>query len=197
MNTPNFGRMGVVDEEQLGAARAKLDTLMQDVEADLEQRGILDAPRPDNHPKALADLDITLLTNNELASLYSQYVAYGAYIGDGLAKVEGLEEAAKRFLRDVLSELKEAQFVKGMKGAEATSAALQDPLYKDYDLEHTKLFLMKTIMKRRYDGYKDQAAALSRSIELRKLDFEQSSRDNNLGYPGKRAAPHGFGRKSP
>lgn len=194
--TPDFSRVGIIDEGRIGVARERIDTLMKSVEAELEARGIPEPPRPKTHPLSLADIDITLLTGNQLANLYTQYVAYAAYIGDEVAKIEGLEESAKKMLREVLAELKDAQFTRGMKGAEATSAATKDPVYKDLDMEHMKLFFMKAIMKRRYKGYVTQAAALSRTIELRKLDFEQTRRDGNLGFPGKQGAPRGFGSRT-
>lgn len=190
---PDFSRVGIIDEDDIGEARGRIDALMRSVQAELDARGIPEPPRPKAHPASLADVDITLLTGNQLANLYTQYVAYAAYIGDEVAKIEGLEESAKKMLRETLAELKDAQFAKGLKGAEATAAATKDVLYKDLDMEHMKLFFMKAIMKRRYKGYITQAAALSRTIELRKLDFEQTRRDGNIGFSGKRGAPRGFG----
>lgn len=191
--TPDFSRVGLVDEESIFEAQKQVDQLLEDVEADLKRRGVLNAPRPTGHPRPLADVDITDLTNNELASLYTQHVAYGAYIGDELAKIEGLEAHAKKMLKETLASLKDAQFAKGVKGPEVTARAMNDPLYGAMDMAHLRLFFMKAILTRRYQGYTAQAAALSRTIELRKLDFEQSRRDNNLGYPGKQGAPRGFG----
>lgn len=188
--TPDFSRVGLIDEEEVVvSAKERIDTILADVEEELDRRGIPTPPRPSAHPKPLADTDITLLTNADISSLYTQYVAYACYIGDELAKIEGLEEGAKRMLRDLLANLKDAHFNAGLKGAEATSAAMKDPLYSGLDLEHNKLFFMKAILKRRYRGYITQAAALSRSIELRKLDFEQTRRDGNLGYGYKTGAP--------
>jgi hypothetical protein len=192
-DTPDFSRVGLVDESEIFHAQEQVDQLLHGVEAELVRRGIPHPPRPEGHPAPLADLDITLKTNGELASLYTQYVAYGAYIGDELAKIEGLEAHAKKMLKETLANLKDAQFVKGVKGPEATARALKDPIYNSLDMAHLRLFFMKAILTRRYQGYTAQAAALSRTIELRKLDFEQSRRDGNLGYPGKQGAPRGFG----
>jgi hypothetical protein len=190
----NLGRTPIIDEGKVRHAKEKIDNILRDVEADLLRRGIPEPPRPKNHPAELADMDTALLTNADLGSLYTQYVAYASYIGDELAKIEGMEESAKKLLRDTLAELKEAAFVRGLKGPEATSAAISDELYRALDLEHMRLFFMKAIMKRRYRGYVSKAAALSRTIELRKLDFEQVRRDGNIGFGGKRpATPGGFG----
>lgn len=187
--------MGIIDEQNIDDAKSKIDAMLRNVTAELNARGIPEPPRPKNHPEPLADLDITAMTNVQVSSLYTQYVAYAAYIGDELAKIEGLEESAKKLLKDTLAELKDAQFARGVKGAEATAAAMRDPLYRELDTEHAKLFFMKAIMKRRYKGYITQAAALSRTIELRKLDFEQTRRDSNLGVAGKTASPKGFGNQ--
>lgn len=192
----NLGRTPIIDEGKVRHAKEKIDSLLRDVEADLVRRGIPEPPRPKNHPAELADMDTALLTNADLGSLYTQYVAYASYIGDELAKIEGMEESAKKLLRDTLAELKDAAFTRDLKGAEATSAALKDELYRALDLEHMRLFFMKAIMKRRYRGYVSKAAALSRTIELRKLDFEQVRRDGNVGFGNKRpATPGGFGAK--
>lgn len=197
MAGPDFSRMGAIDEKKLTDAKERIDRMLQEVEETLESRGVLEPPRPEGHPEPLANLDITALTNDQVASLYTQYVAYASYIGDELAKIEGLEEMAKKLLKDTLAELKDALFAKGIKGAEATSAAMKDEVYRELDMEHAKLFFMKAIMKRRYKGYVTQAAALSRTVELRKLDFEQLRRNDNLGRgkpPPGFGAPRGLGK---
>lgn len=192
----DLDRLPIIDGGKAREAKERIDSLLADVQMELEARGIPEPLKPKNHPQPLADMDIAALTNAQIGGLYAQYVAYASYIGDELAQIEGLEEAAKKHLRDTLAELKDAAFVRGLKGAEATSAAMKDELYRSLDLEHMKLFFMKAIMKRRYRGYTSQAAALSRTIELRKLDFEQTRRDGNIGFGGKRpATPSGFGAK--
>ncbi len=190
MQGPDFRRVGIIDEGKLSAAKKKIDDLLEEVENALEERGIPEPLQPDSHPQSLANLDITKLTNLEVATLHTQYVAYAAYIGNELAKIEGLEEMAKKMLKDTLAELKDALFAKGSKGPEATAAAMRDELHRELDMEHAKLFFMKAIMKRRYSGYVKQAQALSRTIELRKLEFEQTRRDTNIGLTKK---PGGFG----
>lgn len=195
---PDFSRMGTISQRKVEEAKERVNEMLAAVTEELERRGIPEPPRPNSHPKSLADTDITAMTNAEVANLYSQYVAYSSYIGDELAKIEGLEEMAKKLLRDTLAELKDAQFTKGVKGAEATAAATKDGLYRALDMEHMKLFFMKAIMKRRYKGYISNAAALSRTIELRKLDYESIRRDGNVGLGNnKRPAPRGFGPATP
>lgn len=192
-----LGAMSVISERAVSEGQSRIYRMLADVKAEIAKRGIHDAPRPANHPRALADMDMNLLTNDELANLYTQYVAYASYIGDELSEVECLELAAKKLLKETLGELKDAEYVKGLKGGEATNAAIKNPLYKELDLEHTTLFFMLSIMKRKYTHYVKQAAALSRNVEVRKLDFENQRRDNNLRRGGqiKQPAPTGFGPK--
>lgn len=190
---PDFSRMGTISEKKVAEAKKRVSDMLEQVKMELDRRGIPEPVKPSNHPKSLADVDLAALTNAEVSSLYSQYVAYSSYIGDELAQIEGMEEMAKKILRDTLGTLKDSLFAKGIKGAEATAAATKDALYQALDMEHAKLFFMKAIMKRRYRGYISQAAALSRTVELRKLDFEQTRRDGNLGFGGKRPAPRNFG----
>lgn len=195
MSGPDFSRVGVVDEEELVDAKDLVDNLLHDIQLGLEERGVPAPAKPRTEAAPLADIDITKLTNNELATIYTQYVAYTAYIGDQLAQVEGQEECTKKLLKDTLANLKNALFAKGHKGPEATAAAIRDPLYVGLDKEHAKLFFIKALTKRRYDGFVAQAAALSRCIELRKLDFEQARRDGNTGYAS-RPTPRGFGPRN-
>lgn len=190
----SLGRIGTISEKGVSSAQEMIQGMLTEAKDEMKARGILDAPRPKNHPEPLADLDINSLTNQEVASLYTKYVGYSSYIGDELAEVECLEHAAKKLLRETLGELKDAQFVKGVKGAEATTAAMKNPLYKELELEHTRLYFMTTIMKRKYSHYVQQAKALSRTVELRKLDFENHRRDSNIGR-GKTPSPTGFGSK--
>lgn len=165
-------------------------SLLEDAEEALRELGIPEMPKPKNQPPPLADLDITLLTNLELAGLHSQYVSYAVYMGEELAKIEAQEDNAKRILKDHAAMLKDQFLAAGKKGPEIQAAVLENEDYKALDLEHQKLFFMKSILKRRYSGFVKQAATLSRNIELRKLDFEQTLRTSNIG---KRAAPRGFG----
>lgn len=194
----DLSRVGVISEKGVSAAQQRIYSMLEEAKAQLAERGILDMPKPKNHPLPLADMNVNDLTNSEVAGLYTQYVAYASYIGDELAEIECLEEAAKRLLRETLGKLKDAQFAKGLKGAEATAAAISDPFYRELDIEHLRLFFMKSIMKRRYRHYTSQASALSRTVELRKLDFESQRRDSNIGRGRpKLPAPTGFGAKRP
>lgn len=167
-----------------------MSTLMDEVEAALREMDIPEMPRPKNQPTPLADIDITLLTNLELSSLHAQYVSYAVYMGEQLAKVEALEDHAKRMVKEHAAVLKDQFTAAGKKGPEIMAAVLADEDYKALDLEHQKLFFMHSILKRRYSGFVKQASVISRSIELRKLEFEQQLRSNNVG---KRPAPRGFG----
>lgn len=152
--------------------------------------GIPEMPRPKNQPTPLADLDITALTNLELSALHAQYVSFAVYMGEQLAKIEAQEDNTKRAVKDHAAMLKDQLAASGKKGPEIMAGVLEDEDYKALDLEHQKLFFMKSILKRRYSGFVKQGATLSRNIELRKLDFEQTLRASNIG---KRAAPRGFG----
>lgn len=198
----DLSRVGAISEKSVNEAQAKIFAMLDDAKNELTRRGILDMPKPKNHPLPLADMNVNDLTNSEVAGLYTQYVAYASYIGDELAEIECLEEAAKRMLRETLGKLKDAQFAKGLKGAEATAASISDPFYQELDFEHLRFLFMKNIMKRRYRHYTSQASALSRTVELRKLDFESQRRDINIGRgrppAAKMPAPTGFGaRRSP
>ncbi len=191
----DLGRMGAISEKGISAAQARITNMLDEAKNELARRGIMDMPRPKNHPEPLADMNVNDLTNSQVAGLYTQYVAYASYIGDELAEIECLEEAAKRILRETLGKLKDAHFAKGtMKGAEVTAAAISDPFYQELDFEHLRLLFMKNIMKRRYRHYTSQASALSRTVELRKLDFESQRRDSNIGR-GRPPGPTGFGAK--
>jgi len=193
----DLSRTGVVHEKDLEARRTRTEELLRSVNEDLAERGIPEVPRPAGHPRPLAEVDITTLTNDELTTLYAQYAAYSSYIGDQLAQIEAAEEDAKRNLRETIAAVKDSLFSKGMKGPEATAGAMKDPLVEELSLLHMKYFFMKAIMKRRYKSYVTQGAALSRSIELRKLDMEQTRRTGNLGKRSQMPVPGGFGSKQP
>jgi hypothetical protein len=193
----DLSRAGIVHEKDLEKRRTRTEELLQTVNNELAERGIPEVPRPSGHPTPLAEVDITTLTNDELTMLYAQYAAYSSYIGDQLAQIEAAEEDAKRNLRETIAEVKDALFAKGKKGPEVTAAAMKDPLVEELSLIHLKYFFMKAIMKRRYKSYITQGAALSRSIELRKLDMEQTRRTGNLGRRPALPTPGGFGTKKP
>jgi hypothetical protein len=193
----NVSRVGIVPEKDLDARRNRTANMLETVKQELLDRGIPEVPRPVGHPKSLAEVDITLLTNDELATLYAQYAAYSSYIGDQLAQIEAEEADAKNNVRETAAMVKDALFAKGKKGTEVSAAAASDPLVLELNALWLKLLFMKSIMKRRYKSYITQGAALSRSIELRKLDMEQTRRTGNLGRRPAIPTPGGFGAKQP
>lgn len=164
---------------------------VEDIEAELQAKGIHAFKKPSSQPQGLSELDVNELTNDELAALYSQFIAYQAFLSTEVARAKVEKSAADRNLKHVTAKLKAALHAKGVKEKEIPEKVRLHPLYLDYDLHYAEARYRFEILESYDRAYGKQAQALSRCVELRKIELEQSKRDGNLGKKGP-----GFGGKT-
>lgn len=176
----DLNEAAIVDVEELDLNLVTIE----DIEAELEKKGFRTFPRPEGDLEALADVDVNQLTNDELAALYSKYVAYQAYLSTEVARAGVEKSAADRNLKQVTAKLKSAFHAKGVKEKEIIERVRLHPLYIEYDAEYARARYMHEILEAYDRSYGKQAAGLSRCVELRKIELQQAQRDGNLGRPG-------------
>ena len=168
---------------------------IEEVEAKLAKKGFQTFPKPSGELDALADIDVNSLTNDELAALYSKYVAYQAYLSTEVARAGVQKSAADRNLKQVTAKLKSAFHAKGIKEKEIVERVRLHPLYIEFDSEYARAKYMHTILEAYDRSYGKQASGLSRCIEIRKIELQQMARDGNIGRKGPGGA--GFGKGPP
>ena len=198
----DLSKAAIIDEEDLTLNLVSVD----DIEADLRKRGLKAFAKPEDQPQGLADIDVNELTNDALAGLYSKYIAYQAYLSTEVARAKVHKSAADRNLKTVTAALKSAFHAKGVKEKEISESVRLHPLYTEHDAAYAHARYTFEILESYDRAYGKQAAALSRCVELRKIELEQSRREGNLGKgphyqsgvkPGGITRPHRRSAKAP
>jgi len=160
--------------------------IIDEVEAQVEAKGLTKFPRPTGEPADLTQIDVTSMSNNELGQHFIRYTAYAQYVFGDLANIEAAYKVGAASLKLIEANLKSKLFAKDIPKVEIPALVREDPVRVEYELELLRLFAMKEILEARYKAYQRSADALSRIIELRKLDFDQSMRDANIANHRKR-----------
>ena len=155
-----------------------IETVREQMKTEL---GLEDYPQPKAQPRPLADIEnIEDLPNKELGGLYAHYVAYAQFVGAKLAETEAAYRIATNVLKQIVAEIQSRLFAKEVPRAEIPAMVKADGLYKKFDSELVKLYATKTILTAHHRAYDKQAAALSRIIALRELEFQQTLREGGI-----------------
>lgn len=163
---------------------------IEDIEAELHKKGLATFPKPKGHPKGLADIDINKMTNDEIASLHTSYIAYQAYLSTEVARTAVHKSSADRNLKMIVAKLKSTFHAQNVKEKEIAERVHLHPTYLEYEADYAQARYMHQILESYDRAYGKQAASLSRCIELRKMEMEGQRRVGNAGRAG-------FGRGSP
>lgn len=163
-------------------------TIINEVKEQAEELGLQKYPKPSSSPPSLADLDIESVPNSRLGQLYSQYTAHAQWVFGEATEAEIAYKTGVASLKLLESKIKSKLFAQDIPKAEVPTHMREDPIRVEYELEVLKLFAMKEILGAHYKAYSKQADALSRIIELRKLEFEQQMRDQGIGSHRRGAA---------
>ncbi len=172
---------GSVDEEENEVVTTAAEVL-EKVRADTQNLGLVPYPQPKTSPQPLDASLIEAMTNSEIEVHYIAYTAYAQYVGGKHAEYDAAHKIAACALKHLESKLK-ARAPKGKAGAPSVKS---NGVYQSNEVEVIKLYAMKTMLGAHHKNYSKQASALSRIIELRKLEFEQHLRGGNLNKRGGR-----------
>jgi len=156
------------------------ESIIDDVRKQTRALGLLPYPKPDTAPDTLVGIELESLPNHALGQLYIRYTAHAQYVGGQLAELEAAYRLACTNLKHIDAKLRSKLFASAVPKAEVASRAKDDALYQEFDTEVVRLFAMKTLVTAHYRAYDKQAAALSRIISLRELEFEQNLRGSNI-----------------
>jgi hypothetical protein len=159
--------------------------ILEEIQGRIRKMGVMDFPKPEGVIQALGSLELGGCTNREIESLLARYIGYVAYLGPKIAEAETAYRIGAANLKRVEANLRVNLFKDNVPKAEVIARVRESEEYIELDLEQLKLFAIKHILGAHCNAYKEQAKAVSRSIELRKLEFEQEHRANNVaGHKG-------------
>ena len=169
-------------------------SILAEVQDSVRRMGIPEYPRPEGSPPSLAEVDTGSLSNRELETFYSKYVAYAQYLGPKLAEAETAHKISQSNLKHLEATIKADLTAKQVPKTEHATQVKENAVYLENEIEDLKLFATKTILAAYYKAYANQAKAISRIIELRKLEQEQAVRQNSIGSYKPGGPPSGFRR---
>lgn len=156
------------------------DDIMDEVAVKIDQLGLPAYPKPSTTPHPLTDVDIESLTNHQLGALYTQYTAFAQFVNGQLAQTEAGYKIAQSRLKMLDAKIRAELYAAKVPKAEVPAKVKENGAFETAEFELVKLFAMKTILEAHYRAYDKQAAALSRIITLRELEFEKEMRDNGI-----------------
>jgi len=172
---------GVINEAQTNANTEALYGLTESIQEKLvHEFGIEEYPRPSGAPEPLSEVDVGAMANIALGNLYSQYVAYSVYLNNKLTDIRCLSKTAKIVLKNVSADIKLQLLSEGVPKDQVSAQVRAHPKFNELEIESLKFEIMSEKVETYAKGYRDQAAALSRNIELRKLEFEQQLREGHV-----------------
>lgn len=159
----------------------KSSDILDDVLRKIKAMGLPDYPKPKREATPLTELDIDALSDRELATIMAEYMAYAAFILPKLAAIESTYRISASNLKMLLSNLKVKLLkTEGIAKSELSDLAKDTPEYMEHELEHLKIMAMREILEAHSKAYSKQYDALSRIVELRKMEFEQTQRQQGV-----------------
>jgi len=189
--TLDLRNIGILDPERAVELKSAFD-LIDEVEEYVEKElGVTEYKQPPTAPpdlsEGLADR-ADALTNDELGVLHAQYVAYAAFLNARLARIKAAYKVSESNLKHITADLTNQLFAKKKPKNEVESLVKSDALYRQFEVEYLKLYMMREIMEARYTAYSDQAKAISRLITLR---VEEMETQRASAQRGRRPRPSG------
>jgi hypothetical protein len=177
----NLSKTAVIDSDTPLQLKKAFDLIDEIDEYLHEEMGVEEYPkprvRPDDLSEGIADRAESL-TNDELAVLHAQYVAWASFLNGRLAVIKAAHKLAVANLRKMKAQLSVELYAKdSIAKTEVADHILIHPLYNEFEVEETRLYMMKQILDARYDGYKRSADAISRLITLRQDEIEQAKQN--------------------
>lgn len=145
-----------------------------------ESMGIQPYPQPSRVPQDLSEIDdLDGFSNDQLGLLHAKYTAYAAFINCKLASIIGAYKVSDVNLKQITARLSTQLYAKeGLAKSEVPARVKSHPTYIEFEMEHTKLYMMKQLVEARYASYDKQAKAISRIISVREMEFQQQVRDD-------------------
>lgn len=161
--------------------------IMEEIKEQMADIGLAPYPRPRNTPEPLDEELLESASNRELEKHLVHYTGYAAYLQTKLVEAQIAYRACTINMKAVKNSLKSSLFKDRVPAKEIDSRVALAPEFIEQELEQLKLYAVQQMLEAHYNAYSKQASAVSRVVELRKLEFEQSRREHNVSHykPGR------------
>jgi hypothetical protein len=187
--TPNFSKVPIGQKGAADARRKTATEIVDQAREALTNLGLEEYPKPSSTPRPLAEIDeADSLTNTELGILYAQYIAYAQYVGAKLAEVTVMYKIATGALKTLSAELSTQLASKNVPKSEIGAQVRASVAFQEGEDEVLKFYALKAMIEAVHRAYDKQAAAISRIISLRELEFNSTIRGENLNKSSRRQA---------
>lgn len=169
----------VLDEDEIAGFKTP-QMLIDELDAQVEELGFEFLPRPKQAPPNITEYNVAEITNNTLSELYAQYTAHAQFVFGELAKARIMHKLLSTALKKLASTLKLKLFASNTSKDEIAARIQNDGLYQEYEVEVMKAWAMQEILDAHYKAYSSQAKALSRIVEIRKLEIGAEIRNYSI-----------------
>lgn len=185
-----------IGKEGVTTLRQHWDTADQ-VEVDLAAEGITDKPRPKFECPELTAEQLTTPDSKSYTETYQRFLSWYEYYNELKAKVQARVLQYTNML-DILSaqtrkqhrELSANMGTKKLTVEEVNDLLTTNPEYQEILFELQKYQQSKLLVDTKVDAIERTLRIISRQVEIRKLDFEQSRTASNLPSRGNKREPH-------
>jgi hypothetical protein len=175
----DLNKRAILDDEEQEQVKSATQ-ILEEVKEHVEELGLPEYPRPRTQPEPIDHYDIEAMLNPQLGQLFARYTAFAQFVFGQLAQAESGYKLAVSALKLREAKMKAKLYAQNVPNAQVSAHVKDDPLFIEAELEVLKLFATKTILEAHYKAYDKQAAALSRIIALRELEFEKEARENGI-----------------
>jgi hypothetical protein len=171
---------GIVDEKAVESIPTG-DEMVENIHQRMRDMGIPEITSPKGDPPpTLAEIDTTSMSMRELERMYAQYVSYAEFINPIVEARSAALRAEKSRLQLVKARVTKILREDGV--AKSDIVSMRDAHEQVEEVAASILFIEseRDIIRATAKVYVNEAKALSRIVEMRKIDFEQSNRSGNL-----------------
>jgi len=165
------------------------------VEAMVLEAGFMDDNKPNYPCPRIVDSSLTTMSNREFSTIYYQLLAWRNYISPILARVKcrllEVQNQMNRTASTIRKGIRDSKIK--MTKEEREDAVQADPYYTSLSLVSQELEQQKLMLVAFEENIGRSLRVISRQVEIRKSEIEQSRMEGNL--PGRgRMQPDSWGK---
>lgn len=170
----------IIDSENLEKVPSG-EEVVEDVRARMHASGIPEMSPPRGEPPvSLTDVDTASMSLRDLENLFIKYTGYAQFISTIAAERVAALNAEQTRLKSAKARIAKMLMEEGVTKADIAAARDAHPDVEDISISILRTRTERDMVEAARKAFSGQAAALSRIVEIRKLEYEQGSRQGTL-----------------